>query len=81
MVKYIEFILYCIILLFIYSKCLLYIYVIIFLHCSFLNRLLLQVSTDAQVEEASVTIGCSLKSCRHLLEMAKELSVNVVGVT
>uniref|UniRef100_A0A673KFL6 Antizyme inhibitor 1-like n=1 Tax=Sinocyclocheilus rhinocerous TaxID=307959 RepID=A0A673KFL6_9TELE len=44
-------------------------------------KLLLQVSTDAQVEEASVTIGCSLKSCRHLLEMAKELSVNVVGVT
>ncbi|KTF74917.1 hypothetical protein cypCar_00032511 [Cyprinus carpio] len=44
-------------------------------------KLLLQVSTDAQVEEASVTIGCSLKSCRHLLEMAKDLSVNVVGVT
>ncbi|XP_059412534.1 antizyme inhibitor 1-like [Carassius carassius] len=44
-------------------------------------KLLLQVSTDARVEEASVTIGCSLKSCRHLLEMAKELSVNVVGVT
>ncbi|XP_016094933.1 antizyme inhibitor 1-like [Sinocyclocheilus grahami] len=44
-------------------------------------KLLLQVSTEAQVEEASLTIGCSLKSCRHLLEMAKELSVNVVGVT
>ncbi|XP_051992371.1 antizyme inhibitor 1b [Xyrauchen texanus] len=44
-------------------------------------KLLLQVSTEAQVEEASVTIGCSLKGCRHLLEMAKELSVDVVGVT
>ncbi|XP_052388638.1 antizyme inhibitor 1-like [Carassius gibelio] len=43
-------------------------------------KLLLQVCTEAQVEEASLTIGCSLKSCRHLLEMAKELSVNVVGV-
>ncbi|KTG03761.1 hypothetical protein cypCar_00016133, partial [Cyprinus carpio] len=51
------------------------------LHFSCLNRLLLQASNEAQVEEASLTIGCSLKGCRHLLEMAKELSVNVVGVT
>lgn len=57
------------------------IYEILLWHRSCLNRLLLQVSTEAQVEEASVTIGCSLKGCRHLLEMAKELGVNVVGVT
>ncbi|XP_051526490.1 antizyme inhibitor 1-like isoform X1 [Myxocyprinus asiaticus] len=44
-------------------------------------KLLLQVFTEAQVEEVSVTIGCSLKGCKHLLEMAKELSVDVVGVT
>lgn len=50
------------------------------MHGSYLNRLLLQVSTEAQVEEASVTIGCSLKGCRHLMEMARELSVDVVGV-
>ncbi|TRY84365.1 hypothetical protein DNTS_025455 [Danionella cerebrum] len=44
-------------------------------------KLLLQVSTEGQVEEASVTIGCTLKGCRHLLELAKELNVDVVGVT
>lgn len=44
------------------------------------SKLLLQVSTEAQVEEASVIIGCSLKGCRHLMEMARELSVDVVGV-
>ncbi|XP_056335586.1 antizyme inhibitor 1b [Danio aesculapii] len=44
-------------------------------------KLLLQVSTEAQIEEASVTIGCSLKGCRHLLELAKELNVSVAGVT
>ncbi|KAL6456868.1 hypothetical protein MHYP_G00338310 [Metynnis hypsauchen] len=43
-------------------------------------RLLLQLSTEAQTEEASMAFGCSLKSCRHLLETAKELGVDVVGV-
>ncbi|KAM3872927.1 antizyme inhibitor 1-like [Diretmus argenteus] len=45
-------------------------------------KLLLQVSTDAsgQEEEMSMTFGCSLKDCRHLLESAKELGVQVVGV-
>lgn len=44
-------------------------------------KLLLQVSTEPHAEEASMSFGCSLKSCRHLLEMAKELGVQVVGVT
>ncbi|XP_076158420.1 antizyme inhibitor 1b [Alosa pseudoharengus] len=44
-------------------------------------KLLLQVSTKPHTEEASMSFGCSLKSCRHLLEMAKELGVQVVGVT
>lgn len=45
-------------------------------------RLLLQVVTGAssQEEELSMTFGSSLKDCRHLLERAKELGVQVVGV-
>ncbi|KAM4633351.1 antizyme inhibitor 1-like [Polymixia lowei] len=45
-------------------------------------KLLLQVSTEApgQAEELNMTFGCSLKDCRHLLESAKELGVQVVGV-
>ncbi|KAM6936442.1 antizyme inhibitor 1-like isoform 2-T3 [Lycodopsis pacificus] len=45
-------------------------------------KLLLQVSTEAssQANEMSMTFGCSLKDCRHLLEKAKELGVQVVGV-
>lgn len=45
-------------------------------------RLLLQVSTEfsGQDDEMSLTFGCSLKDCRHLLERAKELGVHVVGV-
>ncbi|XP_062870776.1 antizyme inhibitor 1b isoform X2 [Trichomycterus rosablanca] len=43
-------------------------------------KLLLQLCTEAQTEEASMVFGCSLKSCRHLLEAAKELGVDVVGV-
>ncbi|XP_073341302.1 antizyme inhibitor 1-like isoform X1 [Pagrus major] len=45
-------------------------------------KLLLQVSTEAssQDDEMSMTFGCSLKDCRHLLERAKELGVQVVGV-
>ncbi|KAF6716387.1 Antizyme inhibitor 1 [Oryzias melastigma] len=45
-------------------------------------KLLLQVSTEASnpEDEMSVTFGCSLKDSRHLLESAKELGVQVVGV-
>ncbi|XP_075896835.1 antizyme inhibitor 1-like [Nelusetta ayraudi] len=45
-------------------------------------KLLLQVSTEAssQADEMSMSFGCSLKDCRHLLEKAKELGVHVVGV-
>lgn len=44
-------------------------------------KLLLQVATEAssQGEELSMTFGSSLKECRHLLERAKELGVQVVG--
>lgn len=46
------------------------------------SRLLLQVSTEAsrQANEMSMAFGCTLKDCRHLLETAKELGVQVVGV-
>ncbi|XP_019905897.2 antizyme inhibitor 1b isoform X2 [Esox lucius] len=44
-------------------------------------KLLVQVTTWAQVAETSMAFGCSLKSCRHLLEMAKSLGVQVVGAT
>ncbi|KAM9723644.1 antizyme inhibitor 1-like isoform 1-T2 [Menidia menidia] len=45
-------------------------------------KLLLQVTTEASnpSDEMSMTFGCSLKDCRHLLESAKELGVQVVGV-
>ncbi|XP_047454486.1 antizyme inhibitor 1-like isoform X2 [Mugil cephalus] len=45
-------------------------------------KLLLQVSTEASNldDEMSMTFGCSLKDCRHLLESAKELGMQVVGV-
>ncbi|XP_041844061.1 antizyme inhibitor 1-like isoform X2 [Melanotaenia boesemani] len=45
-------------------------------------KLLLQVSTEVSNpdDEMSMTFGCSLKDCRHLLESAKELGVQVVGV-
>ncbi|XP_074543179.1 antizyme inhibitor 1b isoform X2 [Halichoeres trimaculatus] len=44
-------------------------------------KLLLQLSTKAHAAETSMAFGFSLKSCRHLLEAAKELGVQVVGVT
>lgn len=44
-------------------------------------KLLLQLSTEAHAAETSMAFGCSLKSCRHLLEAAKELGVQVAGVT
>lgn len=44
-------------------------------------KLLLQVSTESSCHsELSMVFGCSLKDCRHLLECAKELGVQVVGV-
>lgn len=44
-------------------------------------RLLLQLSTQAHAAETSMTFGFSLKSSRHLLEAAKELELQVVGVS
>lgn len=44
-------------------------------------RLLLQLTTQEHAAETSLTFGLSLKSCRHLLEAAKELGVQVAGVT
>lgn len=44
-------------------------------------KLLLQLTTEAHAAETSMAFGSSLKSCRHLLEVAKELGVQVVGVT
>ncbi|CAI5690675.1 antizyme inhibitor 1b [Oreochromis niloticus] len=44
-------------------------------------KLLLQLTTEAHAAETSMAFGSSLKSCRHLLEAAKELGVEVVGVT
>ncbi|XP_061633360.1 antizyme inhibitor 1-like isoform X1 [Phyllopteryx taeniolatus] len=45
-------------------------------------KLLLQVSTEASIQDTdlSMSFGCSLKDCRHLLTSAKELGVEVVGV-
>lgn len=43
-------------------------------------KILLQVTTEAHAAETSMAFGCSLKSCRHLLEAARELGVQVVGV-
>ncbi|XP_035287120.1 antizyme inhibitor 1b [Anguilla anguilla] len=42
-------------------------------------RLLLQVATAGCQEEMSMSFGCSLKSCRHLLQCAKLLGLQVVG--
>ncbi|XP_056154866.1 antizyme inhibitor 1b [Lampris incognitus] len=44
-------------------------------------KLLLQLTTEAHAAETSLAFGCSLKSSRHLLEVARELGVQVVGVT
>lgn len=44
-------------------------------------KLLLQLTTEAHAAETSVAFGSSLKSCRHLLEKARDLGVQVVGVT
>lgn len=46
---------------------------------TFCFRLLLQLTTEAHAAETSMPFGFSLKSCRHLLEKAKELGVQVVG--
>ncbi|XP_028985849.1 antizyme inhibitor 1-like [Betta splendens] len=45
-------------------------------------KLLVQISTEASrlEDEMSMTMGCSLKDCRHLLETAKKLGMQVVGV-
>ncbi|XP_053571236.1 antizyme inhibitor 1 [Bombina bombina] len=45
-------------------------------------KLLLHIATEGigGDEEMNMTFGTTLKSCRHLLECAKELSVQVIGV-
>ncbi|TMS18381.1 Antizyme inhibitor 1 [Larimichthys crocea] len=43
-------------------------------------KLLLQLTTQAHAAETSMAFGFSLKSCRHLLEAAKELGVEVVDL-
>ncbi|MGH0133672.1 UNVERIFIED_CONTAM: hypothetical protein FKN15_056434 [Acipenser sinensis] len=45
-------------------------------------KLLLHIATEAssEGEEMSMDFGSKLKNCRHLLECAKELGVEVVGV-
>ncbi|KPP76794.1 antizyme inhibitor 1b-like [Scleropages formosus] len=43
-------------------------------------RLLLEVATASEDQETSMAPGCSLKACRHLLECAKELDMQVVGI-
>lgn len=45
------------------------------------SRLLLQLSTQAHAAETSMAFGFSVKSCRHLLEAAKQLGVQVVGLS
>uniref|UniRef100_A0A8C6TQV7 Antizyme inhibitor 1b n=1 Tax=Neogobius melanostomus TaxID=47308 RepID=A0A8C6TQV7_9GOBI len=45
------------------------------------SKLLVQLTTEAHAAETSMAFGSSLKSCRHLLEAAKKLGVQVVGVT
>ncbi|MFT7816228.1 antizyme inhibitor 1-like [Arapaima gigas] len=43
-------------------------------------RLLLQMATESLTEATSMTFGSLLKGCRHLLESAKKLGLQVVGV-
>ncbi|OCT77066.1 hypothetical protein XELAEV_18032261mg [Xenopus laevis] len=45
-------------------------------------KLLLHIATEgiSGEEEMNMTFGTTLKNCRHLLDCAKELSVEVVGV-
>ncbi|KAG9355518.1 hypothetical protein JZ751_000356 [Albula glossodonta] len=43
-------------------------------------KVLLQVATASPLEEMSMTFGCTLKNCRHLLQCAKQLHLQVVGV-
>ncbi|XP_053322317.1 antizyme inhibitor 1 [Spea bombifrons] len=45
-------------------------------------KLLLHIATEGMSghEEMNMMFGSSLKSCRHLLECAKELNVQVIGV-
>uniref|UniRef100_A0A3P9K985 Antizyme inhibitor 1b n=2 Tax=Oryzias TaxID=8089 RepID=A0A3P9K985_ORYLA len=42
-------------------------------------KLLLQLTTESQAAENSMAFGFSLKNCRHLLEKAKDLGIDVVG--
>ncbi|XP_075460636.1 antizyme inhibitor 2-like [Ascaphus truei] len=46
-------------------------------------RMVLRIATDDSKSSArlSVKFGAPLKACRHLLEMAKDLNVDVIGVS
>ncbi|XP_034016050.1 antizyme inhibitor 1b isoform X2 [Thalassophryne amazonica] len=44
-------------------------------------KLLLQLTTNSHAAETSMSFGSPLKGCRHLLEAAKEMGIEVVGVT
>lgn len=46
------------------------------------HRMVLRIATDDSKSSGrlSVKFGAPLKSCRHLLEMAKNLNVDVIGV-
>nr|XP_061808520.1 antizyme inhibitor 1-like [Nerophis lumbriciformis] len=44
-------------------------------------KLLLLLNTEAHAAETSLALGASLKSCRRLLEAAKALDMEVVGVS
>lgn len=37
------------------------------------------MTTESQAAENSMAFGFSLKNCRHLLEKAKDLGIDVVG--
>lgn len=65
-----------------WPPCHIWMFYLAFLLISFsTSRLLLQLTTDAHAAETSMAFGSSLKSCRHLLEVAKDQGVQVVGVT
>lgn len=45
-------------------------------------RVLLHIATEDNIggEEGNMKFGTTLKNCRHLLECAKELDVQIIGV-
>lgn len=45
-------------------------------------RVLLHIATEDDIggEDRNMKFGTTLKNCRHLLECAKELDVQIIGV-